>query len=90
MNTIMLILAAPCVIVAVFAACRRDAPTAAAGVTGALLFAHPRRPHRRGRAPRLLSRTQDLRSTGPGLTAGAFSLRILIAQNPKQAPDFCW
>jgi len=52
MNTIMLILAAPCVIVAVFAACRRDAPTAAAGVTGALLFAHPRRPHRRGRAPR--------------------------------------
>ena len=39
MNTIMLILAAPCVIVAVFAACRRHAPTAAAGVTGALLFA---------------------------------------------------
>ena len=79
MNTI--ILAAPCVIVAVFAACKRDAPTAAAGVTGALLFAHPRRPHRRGRAPRLLSRTQICVRLAPA----AFSLRILIAQNPKQA-----
>jgi hypothetical protein len=39
MNTIMLILAAVCVIIAVFAACRRDAPTAAADVTGALICA---------------------------------------------------
>jgi hypothetical protein len=38
MNTIMLILAVLCVIVAVFAACRRDAPTAAAGTVGALAF----------------------------------------------------
>ena len=39
MNTIMLILAVLCVIVAVYAACRRDAPTATAATTGALLFA---------------------------------------------------
>jgi hypothetical protein len=38
MNTTMLVLAVLCWIVAVFAACRRDGPTAAAGVTGALLF----------------------------------------------------
>jgi hypothetical protein len=39
MNTIMLVLAVVCVIVAVHAACRRDAPTAAAGTVGAVLFA---------------------------------------------------
>ena len=39
MNTIMLILAVLRVIVAIFAACRRDAPTAAAGTVGAVLFA---------------------------------------------------
>jgi hypothetical protein len=65
MNTI--ILAAPCVIVAVFAACKRDAPTAAAGITGALLFAHPRRPHQRGRAPRLLSLVRLAPASPPGL-----------------------
>src|SRR5215472_14697497 len=60
---------------------------------------HSRRPWRHRRAavrpssPSSPARTStataesnaDLRSTGPGLTAGAFSLRILIAQNPKQA-----
>jgi hypothetical protein len=35
MNTMMLVLAVVCVIVA----CRRDAPTAAAGTVGAVLFA---------------------------------------------------
>jgi hypothetical protein len=35
----MLILAVLCVIVAVYAACRRDVPTAAAGTVGAVLFA---------------------------------------------------
>ena len=39
MNTIMLVLAVLCVIVAVYAAGRRDAPTAAAGTIGAVLFA---------------------------------------------------
>ena len=75
MNTIMLILAAPCVIVAVFAACRRDAPTAAAAVTGALLFAHPRRPHRQGRAPRLLRRTQICVRLAPASPLGLFRYR---------------
>jgi hypothetical protein len=39
MNTTMLILAAVCFIVAVYAAGRRDAPTTAAGTVGAVLFA---------------------------------------------------
>ena len=39
MNTLLLTLAVICVVAAVFGACRRDAPTAAAGTVGALLFA---------------------------------------------------
>jgi hypothetical protein len=39
MNTIMLILAVICIIVAVYAALRRDATTAAARTVGAVLFA---------------------------------------------------
>ena len=57
MNTI--ILAAPCVIVAVFAACRRDAPTAA--LASPARCCSPSSPS---------SPASDLRSTGPGLTAG--------------------
>src|SRR5262245_11929787 len=39
MNSFMLILAVLCVIIAVSAACRRDAPTATAATTGPALFA---------------------------------------------------
>jgi len=39
MNSVMLVLAAVCFIVAIWAVCRRDGPTAAAGVAGAVLFA---------------------------------------------------
>src|SRR5262249_26140154 len=39
MNTLMLVLAVLCFVIAVGAACRRDAPTATAGATGAVLFA---------------------------------------------------
>jgi hypothetical protein len=39
MNTTMLVLAVLFFVIAVFAACRRDVPTAAAGTVGAVLFA---------------------------------------------------
>jgi hypothetical protein len=39
MNTVMLVLAVLFFVIAVFAACRRDAPTATAAATGSVLLA---------------------------------------------------
>jgi hypothetical protein len=39
MNTALLVLAIVCLVLAVYGACRKDVPTAAAGATGAVLFA---------------------------------------------------
>jgi hypothetical protein len=39
MNTTFIILAVVCFMLAILAACRRDAPTATAAATGSLLFA---------------------------------------------------